>query len=49
MMAMQALQCSRNASSPKPKNTKKMMEDTGAPYQNDNVRMRDCAVIKIQT
>ena len=49
MTAMQALQYSHNASSPKPKNTKKTMEDTGVPYQNDNVRMRDCAIIKIQT
>ena len=49
MMAMPALPYSRNASSPKPKNIKKMIEDTGAPHQNNNARLRDCAVIKIQT
>jgi len=37
-----------DASSPKPKNAKRMKEDTGIAHQNNNASLRDCELITIQ-
>jgi len=48
MTAPPALLYSFNASLPKLKNIKKMMEDTGIVHQNNNVSLWDRGLIDIQ-
>lgn len=49
MIALPTLLYSAEASSPKPRNMKKMTEDTGMDHQDSNARLRDRELIKIQT
>ena len=48
MIAFPALLYSLNASSPKPRNTKKITEDTGMAHQDSNTRLRDRGLINVQ-
>ena len=46
--ALPTLLYSFEASSPKPRNMKTMMDDTGIAHQNNNVSLRDSRLIKSQ-